>query len=183
MPNIHFSRMDASHIEGFLTLQEENLLSNIEESEHEHGFVTTPFTAEQLQKLIKREHVFVALDEDAVIGYIVCASWQYLSRYPIFEYMVSLFDDVEWKGRDVTDDNSYQYGPVCLHKDYRGRGILIEFFQYVKKRMAQHYPYAMTFVNTRNKRSANAHMNKLQLDYIQEFRFKGQRYHMLGFET
>lgn len=181
MSHIHYTPMDASHIRDVLVLQEANLACNLSESEQEHGFVTTPFSEEQLQKMIKQEHVFIALDEEKVIGYIICASWQYLSRYPIFEYMVGLFDDIEWKGRDITTSNSYQYGPVCLHKDYRGRGIIIEFFQYARKEMTPHYSYALTFINMRNKRSAQAHMNKLHLDYIQEFRFKGQRYHMLGF--
>lgn len=180
---IQFTRATRAHIAGFLELQAENLLANLSESEQANGFVTTPFTTEQLEQLIDEEDLFVALDGELVMAYIVCASWAYLNQYPIFTYMVSLFPDITWDNHHITTDNSYQYGPVCIAKAYRGQGIFTEFFHFCRKAMAEKYPYSLTFVNSRNIRSREAHKRKLGLDHIQDFQFNEQTYHMLGFVT
>jgi hypothetical protein len=180
---IIFTRATSQHIEGFLRLQQLNLISNIDEHLHSGGFVTTPFTTQQLHTLMSDEHLFIALDGETVIGYMVCASWQFLQQYPIFAHMITLIPELKWEEHHVTTHNSYQYGPICIDAAYRGQGILEQFFCYARQEMYHHYDYALTFINKRNTRSAKAHIQKLQLDVISEFEFKGQEFHLLAFCT
>ncbi|GAB1403179.1 hypothetical protein MASR1M74_03570 [Lentimicrobium sp.] len=51
-------------IDGVLALQEKYLYSKLTESERMHGFVTTPFTADQLIGIIKQNGLFVANDQN-----------------------------------------------------------------------------------------------------------------------
>lgn len=178
-----FIRANTSHIAGFLDLQAKNLLPNVPKGSQENGFVTTPFTMTQLEHMIAKEDVFIALNEQEVIGYIVCASWDFLSQYLIFAYMATLLPDVTQLGEKITMKNSYQYGPICIAEEWRGKGIFEPFFAYARGQMQSKYRYGLTFVNTRNRRSRAAHERKLGLQRLDPFSFSGQNYAMFGFAT
>ena len=182
-PSITFTRADASHISGFLELQSQNLLSEVPKVAQAGGFVTTPFTVAQLEHMIAQEDIFIALYGQEVVGYIVCASWAFLSQYLIFAYMATLLGDITQFGEKITAGNSYQYGPICIAEAWRGKGVLEPFFAFARQAMQPKYPYALTFVNTRNQRSREAHERKLGLQRIQPFSFSGQNYAMFGFTT
>ena len=47
-------------IPGILSLQDKNLYSKLTEKERESGFVTTPFTTEQIEEILKQNGIFVA---------------------------------------------------------------------------------------------------------------------------
>jgi hypothetical protein len=181
--SITYRRADASHSAGFLALQEKNLLANVPEAQRSGGFVTTPFTPTQLQQLLAHEDVFVALHDGQVVGYVVAASWSFLSQYLIFAYMVTLLPSVTQFGETLDVRNSYQYGPVCIDVAWRGTGAFERLFAYARQQMQPKYAYALTFVNKRNKRSREAHERKLGLRPLQEFSFNGQHFHMFGFTT
>jgi GNAT superfamily N-acetyltransferase len=183
LPSVTCQRANASHILGFLALQERNLLIHVPESKQAGGFVTTPFTEAQLQEILVKEDVFVALHEGEVMGYVVCASWSYLSQYLIFAFMMKLLPSVTAFEEAVTERNSYQYGPVCVAEAWRGKGVFEQLFAYARAQMQAKYPYALTFVNKRNRRSFEAHTRKLGLRPLQEFSFSGQHFHMFGFTT
>lgn len=65
---------------GILALQSRNLLSNLSEAEQKNGFVTTAFTAAQIETLLADASVFVAVDispedqSETVIGYALAGS-------------------------------------------------------------------------------------------------------------
>ena len=182
--HVTYKIADREHIGGFLKLQERNLLANIAIEEQASGFVTTPFTVKQLERVIDEKGLFIALDNKGkLIGYIVCASWSFFNDWPIFRYMTSLFPKFSFLGEQMTVDNSYQYGPICIDKPCRGTKVLLELFAFARQGMANRYPYALTFVNTRNERSYNAHTQKLKISEIYEFSFNGSDYHLLGFPT
>lgn len=181
---IRYVIANEGHIESFLQLQEQNLLANMQAEHLSGGFVTTPFTVDQLKQLMGDECVFVALDEtEAVVAYVVCGSWQFLSAWPIFVHMVSLFDEFTYLGQRMSIHNSYQYGPICIDAKYRGTQILPEIFAFARAQMAMRYPYALTFVNKKNERSYHAHKHKLKLDWVCDFAFGDNAFYMFAFPT
>ncbi len=70
--NIQFEIAKNTDIEGVLTLQDLYLVSNMTEEEKSSGFVTTPFSVEQLQEVISQEGLFIAKDNHKIIAYICC---------------------------------------------------------------------------------------------------------------
>lgn len=171
------------HISGISALQEQNLAANIPPEAHSNGFVTTPFTVEQLQHLIDERGMFIALQDEQVVGYAVSASWDYLSQWPIFPHMVSLFPEFTYHDTRMTTENSYQYGPVCVSHALRGGEVFPALFNYARQQMHSRYSYGLTFINKRNHRSYAAHTRKVKIDVIREFAFNGQEYYFLGFLT
>lgn len=171
-------------IEGVLNLHKKYQIDTILEEDKKDGFVTTSFTKEQLTKLIEEEQgLFIATQGEAVIAYVMSASWQFWSVWPIFSYMIERLPTLEYAGHKLTVENSYQYGPVCVDKAYRGSGLLEAIFDFAREQMATRYPVLVTFINKINARSYAAHTQKLGLKVIAEFEFNNNHYFELAYDT
>ncbi len=173
-----------SDLPAVLALHQRYHLSSISADDLAQGFVTTAFTTAQLQRLIEEEKgLVIARDGDAVVGYTMAASWDYWSQWPIFMHMIAGLPNLNYHGQSLTVDNSYQYGPVCVDRAYRGTGLLAQMFEYSRRQMAPRYPYLVTFINKKNPRSFAAHTRKIGLEVIAEFQFNDNEFYELAYST
>lgn len=171
-----------SDIDSILRLQSLNLYSNLSPAELTQGFVTTPITAEQIKVILAQAGLFVAEEEGKVIGYAYAGSWDYFFQWGIFPYMLSRLTQTDFCGEAITADNSFQYGPVCLDRAWRGSGTFPQLFATMRSSLAERYPIGITFINRLNQRSLKAHQ-KLNLEIIDEFEFNQGSYYSLAFPT
>jgi hypothetical protein len=172
-----------SDIEGILKLQSLNLYANLSASERADGFVMTCFTAEQIAMLLDRTGVFVIEKQGMVAGYILAGSWDFFSQWPIFPYMVSRFPPIDYRGTIITENNTFQYGPICLDRTLRGSQAFPLLFATMRSSFAARFPIGITFINKLNSRSFTAHTKKLNMEVIDEFEFNGNSFYSLGFLT
>lgn len=170
-----------SDIPQIMELQKKYHVLTISEEDKPNGFVTTLFTEEQFKELIEKENgIAIACDEEKIVAYAMAASWEYWSKWPLFQHMISDLNNTEYKGNRLSTENSYQYGPICIDKAYRGTEVLPKVFNYSKKQMSERYPILITFINHINERSYAAHTKKLNLDVIKNFQFNNNNYYELG---
>jgi hypothetical protein len=87
-----------SDIDEILELQSRNLYTNLSEAERTEGFVTTPFTVEQIKALLSQTGVFVAEKEECVVGYAFAGNWDFFSRWAIFHTWSPDFRNSNFKG-------------------------------------------------------------------------------------
>ncbi len=173
-----------SDIENVLKLHYRYQVDSIHEEDRSDGFVTTAFTREQLTDLINEEQgLFIALKNEKVIAYVMAASWNFWTVWPMFAHMVKDLSNLEYLGKTLTIDNSYQYGPICIDKSHRGSGVLQGLFDFSREIMSRRFPILVTFVNKINPRSFEAHTRKLGLEMIQEFEYNGNSYYELVYDT
>lgn len=171
-------------IPGVSQLQEKYHVSTISEKDRPDGFVTTLFTEEQFKELILKENgLAIACDGDKIVAYAMAASWEYWSSWPLFQHMIRDLPSTEYMGQVLSTENSYQYGPICIHKDYRGSKVLPNLFEFSRKEMNKRYPILITFINQINPRSYGAHVEKLKLDIIKSFEFNNNQYYELGYDA
>ena len=168
-------------INGILDLQSRNLITNISEEEKKNGFVTTPFTTDQLEQLIISNGLFVVKNNKIILGYAVAAGWDYFAGRPMFDYMIKIFQEIKYKNTLITYSNSFQYGPVCIDSQIRGTEAFPQLFNLMKKEMSKKYVIGTTFINKINQRSYNAHTRKAGLEVINEFEFNNNKYYGLAF--
>lgn len=165
-------------------LQQKYHVLTISEEDKADGFVTTLFTEDQFKEIIEKENgVALACDGDKIVAYAMAASWEYWDRWPLFHHMISDLKNTEYLGQTVTVENSYQYGPICIDKEYRGTEVLKKLFDFSRAQMNKRFPILITFINYINPRSYNAHTNKLGLDVIKSFEFNNNKYYELGYDT
>jgi len=175
---------EKTDIENILKLHAKYQLATIEETDKKDGFVTTSFSYEELQSIIEEEQgLFIAVENNVVLGYVMSASWQFWSKWPMFVHMIKELPTLNYMNQTLSVDNSYQYGPVCIDKSMRGSGLLEKLFDFALESMSKRYPILVTFVNKINPRSYEAHKRKLGLDVIQEFEYNNNFYYEMVFDT
>lgn len=174
---------NTSDIKGILSLQERNLFSNLTEKERENGFVTTPFTKKQIEEIILQNGIFIAENnQKCIIAYAFAGSWKYFEQWEIFNFMIARFPKLSFNNSKISTKNSFQYGPVCIDKEYRGKSILNLIFEEMRIEFAKKYPISITFINKVNVISEKAHTKKLGWKIIDEFKFNNNNYLGLAFD-
>lgn len=164
-------------------LQEKYHVSTIKEEDKDDGFVTTLFTEDQFKRLIQEENgLAIACDGDKVVGYAMAASWDYWSEWPLIQHMIEDLPNTDYLGQVLSKENSYQYGPICIDKPYRGTEVLPNLFEFSRQQMKDRYPIMITFVNRINGRSFKAHTEKLGMEVIKSFEFNKNTYYELGYD-
>lgn len=165
-------------------LQQKFHINTISEKDKPDGFVTTLFSDELFKELIEQENgLAIACDGKKIVAYAMAASWQYWSRWPLFQKMIADLPQTEYLGTVLSLENSYQYGPVCIEKEYRGTDVLPNIFEFSRLQMKDRYPILITFINQINHRSFQAHTRKLGLEVIKPFEFNNNHYYELGYDT
>lgn len=173
-----------SDIEGVLELQSKYHVSTISDDDKPDGFVTTAFTRHDLEKLITEEKgLHIVVERSKIIAYVMVASWEYWSSWPFFVNMINELHKITYLNLKLNTQNSYQYGPVCIDKQYRGKGVLKTLFEFSRKEMEKKYPILVTFINKINPRSYEAHVRKLGLEVIREFEYSNNNYYELVYDT
>ncbi len=181
---IKYKIADLSDIDDVLKLHKRYQVDTINEEDKKDGFITTSFSKELLEKLINEEQgLFIAKKDDNIVAYAMSASWQFWSIWPMFVHMINDLENLNYLGQKLTVENSYQYGPVCVDKEVRGKGILEDLFDFARVEMNKRYPILVTFINKINPRSYEAHTRKLGLEVIQEFEFNNNNYYELVYDT
>ncbi|MBT5935128.1 GNAT family acetyltransferase [Sulfurimonas sp.] len=171
-------------IPSVLELHSKYQVNTIKEEEKKDGFVTTAFSAQELEELITTEQgLFIGVQNEKVMAYVMAASWQFWSRWPMFAHMIKDLHNLTYLGQTLSVENSYQYGPICIDKSVRGTEVLPEIFDFTREEMSKRYPILVTFVNKINPRSYEAHKRKLGLEVIQEFEFNGNYYYEMVYDT
>ena len=171
-------------IEKVLELHSKYQIDSIKQEDKKDGFITTAFTKEQMIDLITLEQgLFIAVENEKVVAYVMSASWKFWSRWPMFAFMMEDLPNLEYLGQKLTVQNSYQYGPVCVDKEYRGSGVLEKIFDFARENMAKRFPILVTFINKINPRSYEAHTKKLKLEVIKEFSYNNNNYYELVYDT
>ncbi|WP_422359659.1 GNAT family N-acetyltransferase [Reichenbachiella sp.] len=167
-------------IPGILALQAQNLVSELsEEQQATNGFVTTPFTTALLQEIIELGWAFVTEIEDQIAAYLFGGPWSYFEKWPIFPYMTSRFS--KWGNWEISTENSFQYGPVCIDANHRGKKIINQLFEAMRKDFIPTYPLAATFINQANPISTKAHL-KLGWKIVDEFEYNNSKYYGLAYD-
>ncbi len=171
-------------IPGIILLEKKYHKDSISDEDKPGGFITTFFSANKLKRLIEEEKgLAVACDGDRVVGFANSASWQFWAAWPVFLPMIDDLPNIKYKGTALSVNNCYQYGPACIHKDYRGTEVLSNLFEASRILMKDRYPILVTYVNQTNQRSFQAHSRKLGIDVVKEFEFHGSKLFVLCYDT
>lgn len=182
--DIELKTANLTHVEEILALHSKYQIDSIADEDRADGFITTAFTKEHLTKLIVDESgLFIACIDNKIVAYAMAASWQFWCQWPMFKFMIEHLGDANHQEQEITVNNSYQYGPVCVDKSVRNLGVFEKVFNFSLQQMSTRYPIMVTFINKINPRSFAAHTRKTRLEIINEFEFNNNQYFKLACST
>ena len=162
----------------------------ISDEDRPGGFVTTAITDEQLTDLIEKENGVMIIvrpsdapSPDEVLAFCFAAPWEFWKSWPLFAYMIEIMPEYEFEGKKIVVEETYQYGPICVDTSIRGTGAFADLFYASLKDFKDRFPVMITFVNSINGRSENAHNNKAHMQTIGTFDFNDNHYLMMAIRT
>ncbi len=142
-----------------LNLQKNNLPQNLtEEQINTQGFVTVIHSYDTLEKMNDIEASIIAKNDDQVIGYLLAMTRESKDDIPVLVPMFEIFDNVVYDNKKISVYKYIVVGQVCIDKEWRGQGILGDCYSSYKTHFLKKYDFAITEIQTKNKRSVNAHL-------------------------
>jgi len=97
--------------------------------------------------------------------------------------MLESYDRFMFEGQSLSTFKSYIYGPVCIGREYRGRGLLRGLYEAQKKDLAGQFEIGVAFVSRSNLHSLSAHVAGLGMIEAGDFEVKDNVYATLAFRV
>jgi len=179
--SILYRKAIPADLEGILLLQHENLMTNLQGEDLSQGFLSIEFTREQIRKINGELGIFVAVQDKRVIGYLMTETVEFAVQSPLIAHMLKRLKDVVFDDHPISSYSLFIYGPVCIDRRSRGKGVLEGLFKVMLKALKGRYDVGVAFVSELNLRSLHAHQHKLGMTVVDEFEFNGQTYWTLVF--
>jgi predicted GNAT superfamily acetyltransferase len=164
-----------------LDLQSANYIANLSAHEREQGFLSARFTLEQTAQIAEDLGTIVAVIDDQIVGFICAFRNEFETRSPVIAKMLESYDRFIFEARPLSTLNSYIYGPVCMARDFRGRGLLRGLYEAQKKDLAGQFEIGVAFVSRSNPHSLAAHVKGLGMTEVGDFECQGNIYVTLAF--
>jgi len=166
-----------------LDLQSANYIANLSEEERKEGFLSAQFTRQQTAALAEDLGTMVALVDGQVAGFLCAFRNEFETGSPVIATMLESYERFTFEGRPLSAFKSYIYGPVCIGREYRGRGLLRGLYEAQRKDLAGQFEIGVAFVSRDNPHSLSAHVAALGMIEAGDFEVKGNVYATLAFRV
>jgi predicted GNAT superfamily acetyltransferase len=180
---VEFRRAGADDLAAIAALQSANYIGNLAPEERRQGFLSAEFTAAQIAAIASDLGIIVAVASRDVLGYLCAFRRQFDHRSPVLAAMLETFPVVRFEGRPLSAYESFIYGPVCIDRRYRGRGLLRGLYEALLEEMAGRFEVGVAFVARGNPHSLRAHVRGLGMVEVGEFEVGGNAYVTLAFRV
>lgn len=145
------------------------------------GFLSAQFSAEQTAQIAEDLGTMVALVDGALAGFLCAFRNQFETGSPVIAKMLEAYDRMRFEDRPLSSFGSYIYGPVCIGREYRRRGLLRGLYQAQKQDLAGQFEVGVAFVARINPHSLQAHVQGLGMIEVGDFAVKDTVYAALAF--
>ena len=166
-----------------LSLQSANYIANLSANERKQGFLSAQFSPEQTAKIAEALGTTVAVVDSCFAGFLCACRNEFETGSPVIAKMLESYDDMKFEGRRLSSFKSYIYGPVCIDRNYRGRGLLRGLYHAQKKELAGQFDVGVAFVSRSNPHSLTAHVDGLGMTEVGDFECRGNTYATLVFRV
>jgi predicted GNAT superfamily acetyltransferase len=183
MRDVEFRRAGPQDFSAILKLQSANYVGNLSAEEREQGFLSAEFTAEQIEEMAGDIGIVVASDSNSVLGYLCGFRRAFNHRSPVIAKMLEAFDHIHYQDKPLSSYKTFIYGPACVDRTHRGRGVLRGLYEALKTQVAGQFDVGVAFVARNNPRSLQVHVAGLGMDEVGEFEVKGTLYVIVAFNV
>jgi hypothetical protein len=164
-----------------LDLQSANFIANLTAGERKQGFLSAQFTPEQTARIAEDLGTTVAVVDGQIAGFLCAIRKEFETGSPVIAKMLEAYDRLNFEGRPLSAFKSYIYGPVCIGREYRSRGLLRGLYDAQKRDLAGQFEIGVAFVSRDNLHSLSAHVAGLGMIEAGDFEVKGNIYATLTF--
>jgi hypothetical protein len=164
-----------------LNLQSANFIANLTAEERKQGFLSAQFTPDQTARIAEDLGTTVAVVGGRIAGFLCAFRKEFETGSLVIAKMLEAYDRLNLEGRPLSAFKSYIYGPVCIGREYRRRGLLRGLYEAQKRDLAGQFEIGVAFVSRNNPHSLSAHVAGLGMIEAGDFEVKGNIYATLAF--
>jgi hypothetical protein len=183
MASFVFTRAKPQDYSAILRLQSANFVGNLSIEDRKEGFLSAEFTFQQVAEMAEDLGTTIASVDGTVVAFLCASRSEFNHGSPVVAKMLESYDRVEFDGKALSAYSSYIYGPVCIDRAYRRRGLLSRLYQAQKRELAGRFEVGVAFVSRTNPYSLKAHAAGLGMVEVGDFELKGNVYVILVFRV
>ena len=180
---IEYRRARPGDYPAILALQNANFIANLTAEERMQGFLSAQFSPAQTAQIAEDLGTMVVLIDHRVGGFLCAFRKEFDTGSPVIAKMLDAYDRLIFDGKPLSAFHSYIYGPVCIAREYRGRGLLRGLYEAQKKDLAGQFEVGVAFVARNNPHSLSAHVVGLGMIEAGDFAVKDNVYVALAFRV
>lgn len=151
---------DSAELIGIRQLQLDNLKKFVSKDEAEkEGFVTAEYSINFLETMHNDGASVVAKDGDKVVGYALVTLKSIREKHELLGDLFDSIDAIVYNGILLKESEYVVVGQLCVAKNYRGKGLVQQMYQYFKSTQSHQFSYCITDVAQDNPRSLKAHLS------------------------
>ncbi len=141
-----------------LAIQKENHLDSVSiTTKKEKGFVTVKHDFETIKKLNAKAPQIVVSNGVEIVGYALVMLKECKGLIPVLVPMFTLFESIQYKGRNLSELNYYVMGQICIADGYKRKGLFEKLYLKHKEVYSKQFDYCITEVSSSNTPSMKAH--------------------------
>jgi predicted GNAT superfamily acetyltransferase len=100
----------------------------------------------------------IAVSNNMVIGYALVATKAIRNQHPLLADLFNAIDKENFNQKPLATENYVVVGQLCVAKEFRGRGLVQQLYNYYRQSYSHQYSYLITDVVQNNQRSIKAHL-------------------------
>jgi predicted GNAT superfamily acetyltransferase len=181
MASVVFRRAQPPDYPAILRLQSANFIANLSQEERNEGFLSAEFAPGQVAEMAEDLGTTLATSNGEVLGFLCAFRKEFGHGSPVIAKMLDTYDLIRFEDQPLSTYSSYIYGPVCIRRDYRRRGLLRGLYQAQKQDLAGQFDVGVAFVSRSNPHSLDAHIAGLGMTEVGDFELMGNVYVILAF--
>ena len=183
MASEQIRRARVSDYAGIVRLNRENYIVNLELEDRRDGFLSALFTLEQVAAIAEDLGIMVASEGAAIAGFLCAFRNDFNHGSPVVAKMIESYDSTMFEGKRLTLYRTYAYGPVCIDRAHRRRGILRGLYDAQKKELAGRFEVGVALIARDNPHSMDAHVFGLGMTEVGEFEVNGKLFATVAFRV
>jgi ribosomal protein S18 acetylase RimI-like enzyme len=178
---VQYRRAAPDDYEAIVRLNAANFRGNLDEEERKDGFLSALFSAEQIAAMAQGLGITVVSVEGKIAGFLCAFCNDFEHGSAVVAEMIASYERMRFEGKTLSAYLSYVYGPVCLDRSFRRKGLLRGLYEAQRRDLAGQFEIGVALVSRDNPHSLEAHVAGLGMTEVGEFHVDRNVYATLAF--
>jgi predicted GNAT superfamily acetyltransferase len=162
-------------------LNRANFIANLSEEARQDGFLSAVFTLAQTAAMAEDLGTSVAVVDGQIAGFLCAFRNEFPHGSPVVAKMIESYDSLSFAGKLLNEYKTYAYGPVCIDRAYRRKGLLRGLYQEQKRVLAGRFEVGVALIARTNQHSLEAHIAGLGMTDVGSFAVDGNLFATVAF--
>jgi len=180
---MRFGRAQPTDYSAIVRLNEVNYVANLVQEERADGFLSAVFTSQQVAAMAEDLGITVARTDGILSGFLCAFRNDFNHGSPVVAKMIESYDRVTFEGQLLSKYRTYAYGPVCIAREYRRKGILRGLYEAQLRELAGQFEIGVALIARNNPHSMQAHVAGLGMTEVGEFAVNGNLFATVAFRV